>query len=464
MTGFSIDDVVSGGFCSGCGACAVASNVIAMTETDLGTFVPDLTAASAADKTKADAVCPFSAASPNETVLADERFAATTPGFDQRVGRHSLIGAGAVTDEAVRELSSSGGLTNWLLRRLLDTGLIDGVIHVASTGAAGSGALFSYMITVPGQDMAATRKSRYTATHMAEVLRSIRGDGQRYAIAGVPCFVTAARHLARNDPGYGRQIGFFVGLVCGHIKSTRFAELMAWQLGIAPDDLAEVDFRRKMQDKPANHYHFAARSAQTGEWRSAVAQSLYGGDWGHAFFQLKACDYCDDIFAEGADVALGDAWLPQYVSDWRGTNVVVSRHPVIDEIIADGIRRGEIEWDTLSIDDLCQSQAANFRHRREGLSLRLADAVRRGERVPQKRFAPGSAVLTPDRREIVRLREKTAATSHMAFAEARRTGRLEAFTQQMRPLTDRVADTYRRMRAPTLRSRIGAVLRRIGLR
>ena len=52
-------------------------------------------------------------------------------------------------------------------------------------------------------------------------------------------------------------------------------------------------------------------------------------------FQVNACNYCDDIFAETADVAFGDGWLPEYKMDWQGTNVVVSRHPDIDEIIAD---------------------------------------------------------------------------------------------------------------------------------
>lgn len=40
----------------------------------------------------------------------------------------------------------------------------------------------------------------------------------------------------------------------------------------------------------------------------------------------KACDFCDDVFAETADIALGDAWLPEYVQDGNGTNVVVTRN------------------------------------------------------------------------------------------------------------------------------------------
>ena len=37
-----------------------------------------------------------------------------------------------------------------------------------------------------------------------------------------------------------------------------------------------------------------------------------------------ACEFCDDVVGETADMSVGDAWLPGYVSDWRGTSVVVS--------------------------------------------------------------------------------------------------------------------------------------------
>ncbi len=442
-----------------------------MIPTDLGTIVPDLDGATPEDLIKADLVCPFSDSAPDETVLGRERFADTAGEFDARVGYFNRIGAGSVADDASRELSSSGGLTNWVLQRLLEKGLIDGVIHVGSTGNAGSGALFSYTVTHAPVQMVATKKSKYYATNVAEVLRSIRGDGLRYAFTGVPCFVSAARHLARNDPDYQRQIIYFVGLVCGHLKSTRFAELMAWQLGVPPDDLADVDFRRKMPGLPANRYHLAAKSRASGEWRSAVANSLYGGDWGHAFFQLKACDYCDDIFAEAADVAFGDAWLPKYAQDWLGTNIVVSRRVEIDDLIAEGARLGEIRWEPLSADELCQSQAANFRHRRDGLSLRLADAHRMGQRVPVKRVAPGSVRLPPFRQQIVRLRQQTASTSHGAFADARKAGELERFMTQMVPQTNAVKKVQEQMRSAgsrsfvgTLRRLGGTLLRKVGLR
>src|SRR3546814_4465059 len=104
------------------------------------------------------------------------------------------------------------------------------------------------------------------------------------------------------------------------------------------------------------------------DWSSDVCSSDL---WGHGMFQLGACDFCDDIFAETADVCLGDAWLPQYDSDWRGTNIVISRHADIDQLLREGARSGEILLEDINADLMAQSQGGNFRHRWDGLSVRL---------------------------------------------------------------------------------------------
>ena len=41
---------------------------------------------------------------------------------------------------------------------------------------------------------------------------------------------------------------------------------------------------------------------------------LADGDWGAGFFQNPACDWCDDVVAETADIAFGDAWVEPYSS------------------------------------------------------------------------------------------------------------------------------------------------------
>lgn len=462
MDAFTITNVINERCCSGCGACAVVSSDLAIDLDVNGCHTVNISRASPDSLRRADSVCPFSDSSSDETVLGAALFSQEEVGYDARVGYYEFLGAGAITDPIARERSSSGGLTDWFLQQLIESGRVDGIIHVGASDQPG--VLFGYSISRTIGEMKEKKKSKYYVTEMSQVLQRIRGDGLRYAFVGVPCFVTAARHIASIDMEYKEQLRYFIGLVCGHLKSTRFAELMAWQVGVPPEDLADVDFRIKTKEGRANEYHFAAKSRSSGAWKSSMASSLYGGDWGHAFFQLKACDYCDDIFAETADVVFGDAWIPRYEADWLGTNIVVSRRHELSELLRLGMQSNAITLDRLDLDEFVNSQSGNFRHRRTGLALRLKDALRRGERVPRKRITAGGADLPWLRRRIVRLRQRTASTSHHAYARARKIGDLSVFFAEMRPITNAVAQTYRLIRLMTLRGAVGAALRLLGLK
>ena len=48
-------------------------------------------------------------------------------------------------------------------------------------------------------------------------------------------------------------------------------------------------------------------------------------------FKYKACDFCDDVFAETADVVVGDAWIPKYLT--QGNSLVVTRSSLFDSLI-----------------------------------------------------------------------------------------------------------------------------------
>jgi hypothetical protein len=147
--------------------------------------------------------------------------------------------------------------------------------------------------------------------------------------------------------------------------------------------------------------------------------------------QMAACDFCDDIFGETADAAFGDAWLPEYVTDWRGTNVVVVRHTLIQSLLTAGRDSGELALDDLSVESAVRSQEANYRHRWDGLSVRLQDAKQAHMWTPRKRLTAGSLPVDPLQRRIVRLRQRMATRSHQLFLEAKHVGDLRVYTRTM---------------------------------
>ncbi len=435
MPDTSIKEVIQSGICVGCGGCSVATQGrIQVQANEWGIQQASIKSATPSDIETASRVCPFADNAVNEDQFTDELFDARLP-RDKRLGAALGIYAGRVIAGEDIALSSSGGLTSWLTLQLLERGVVDGVIHVGARDSSDTGSLFEYAVSTSSEQLRQRRKSQYYSTSFADVVSQIHGDGKRYALVGVPCFLKAARLLAREDAVFGAQLAVCIGLVCGHLKSSSFAELLAWQIGVPPPVLGKVDFRVKTPGNSASDYNFSAWPRGGAKPATALTRDLVGGNWGHAMFQLKACDYCDDIFAETADIAFGDAWLPQYASEWRGTNVAVSRNALLDTVLKEGAARGELMLEPLSADLAAESQAGNYRHRWDGLSVRLADDKAAGCWSPRKRIAPGSVPVSQARARIVRLRRQLAELSHRSFQDAKKLDSLGHFLRAVEPLT-----------------------------
>ena len=256
--------------------------------------------------------CPFSPVAPNEDELAGERFA-DAPITDGRIGRFEAAYVGHVAEHRFRPNASSGGLTSWVAAELLNTGAVDGVAHVAPTDPA-SGRHFAYRISRSVDELNAGAKSRYYPVELSQVLAEIRERPGRYAIIGIPCFIKAVHLLRRVDPLIRERVTHTLGLFCGHMKSAGMIESFAWQLGTELKSVRAIDYRIKDETRPANWYraHLDLTGGRTIEqdwWH------LADGDWGAGFLQNPACDWCDDVVGETADISFGDAWVEPHSSD-----------------------------------------------------------------------------------------------------------------------------------------------------
>lgn len=447
--------IARGNFCSGCGACAVATDgrLPVLMQRD-GSYGPDLTAAGADDLATAARVCPFSSHGPDEDVIAQRLF----PDLPHHwaIGRHRATLVGHVAEPDYRARGSSGGLTSWIAARLLAAGEIDGVVHVKPGGTAGSGPLFSYGVSTSVEELGRGAKSRYYPVELSAILLALKqGPGKRYAFVGVPCFLKALRRLADADPEISDMVAVTIGLFCGHQKSAHFAAYLAWQAGIAPEDLATIDFRHKLEDRAASDYAMQATAADGRVVTRRMAE-LDGRDWGQGWFRLKACDYCDDVVAETADLSVGDAWLPGWVDDWRGTNVAVVRSERMLQHLEAGMADTSLAMQPLSADDVARSQDAGLRHRREGLAWRLHRATMAGEWAPTKRVAP-HAGLAPGQQRVLEIRSRMSELSPRAWEAARIANDPAAVADTMRPLQDMLATAVR----PPWRERLTRELRRV---
>ncbi|MBI1370550.1 MAG: coenzyme F420 hydrogenase [Planctomycetes bacterium] len=426
--------VIDGGYCVGCGACAsVAQSPMQVTLNATGHLQASVTGSDTGAPVAS--VCPFADASVNEDEIGRAIFRAQHTQQSEHIGRYLNVYAGYVVEDGYRQRGSSGGMGSWILCELLKHGEVDAVVHVAQrTPTPNDPRLFAYTVSNTADAVRAGAKSRYYPVEISEAMATVRATPGRYAFVGVPCFVKAVRLLARQDPVLAERIRYCVAIFCGHLKTTRFGEYLAWQAGVKPEEFRDIDFRHKLPDAPANRYGIRVTAERDGKLEEVVKPvgKIYGTDWGLGFFKYKACDYCDDVVGETADIAVGDAWLPRYVQDSEGTNVVIVRNAQVAAMVEAAIADGRLHMDPLAAADITQSQSSGFDHRRRGLAYRLSHTDRKRRWRPRKRVQPDGRI--GDWRFRLRhwLRMKLAAASHRAYDAARREGRIEGFRDRVK--------------------------------
>jgi coenzyme F420-reducing hydrogenase beta subunit len=418
-------DMVTSGLCTGCGTCVAQAGqgVAALRWGKDGQLKPFGAEPWYGARTDAfSRTCPFSPVARNEDQIAEDQFPLATQS-DRSIGRFDAAFVGHAAETGFRERGSSGGMVSWVAAELLRRGLIDGIAHVAASDPA-DGGFFGYRISRSVDALNQGAKSRYYPVEMSQVLSEMRDVPGRYAVVGIPCFIKAVHLLRDSDPVLRERIVFTLGLVCGHMKSRDMVESFAWQMGANLSDVERVEYRLKNPDRPASWYT-AQLACRDGQSRTQDWTHLVDGDWGSGFFQNSACDFCDDVVAETADISFGDAWVEPYSSDGRGTNVVIVRSPVLHALVRDAMTEQRLDLTPVDAAFVVVTQAAGFRQRREGLAYRLS--WHKGGVRPRKRVQAGAEKTAFRRKLIYRWRHYISRGSTRVFRAAQRIGRPKLF-------------------------------------
>lgn len=424
-------------FSEASGSCSVVDNNIAMVLNEYGIYEEKVI-----DERKGELSSLIEKVSPNlnqeisETEIANELYSDVKDiSYDKRIGYYKSLYIGHVLEGDYRKNASSGGMGTWIFKELFERNLIDGIIHVKNNNG-NDPVLFSYDISTSIEEIKAGAKTKYYPVEFSNVIKKVKETSGRYAIIGIPSFIMAIRLLAKNDKILNERIKYTVGLICGHQKSSKFAESLAWQVGIAPGNLKNIDFRKKLPDKPADNYGVEITGNIDGKEVTIVkpTQELIGQDWGHGFFKTIASDFTDDVMNETADITIGDAWLPEYTSDSKGNNVIVVRNPEIDEIIKQSIQFGKLKLDSVDKEEIFKSQASHYRHTHDELPYRLYKKDSHKDWRPLKRVSASKEIPFP-RRKIQDLRNKIAVESHVIYKKAVELNDFSYFENNMNRLT-----------------------------
>ena len=223
-----MEKIIDNGFCIGCSGCQVQKN-IPTKENQYGQFLPNTN-----DFNQLDAQsCPFSDDIKNEIEISKSFY-----GDDSDINFHNYIGyyrniyAGFVSVDNFRKDGTSGGFTKWLLCKLLESGEIDGVIHVVRKND--SNELFEYGISTTIKEIKSASQSAYYTTNFSSVLNKVirENNDKKYAFVGVPCYCKSIASMKINYPKIKIKLNLYLVFFVGIRKSKNYAKLMAWESGV----------------------------------------------------------------------------------------------------------------------------------------------------------------------------------------------------------------------------------------
>ena len=380
-----IDLVVNNDLCIGCGICVYKcpTKALDVKKNDFGFLVPELIS-DCDEKGSCITVCPFNVFPKDDVRTENELAQIYLKESDKnhpKIGRYKNIYAGY--SKEYRLTSSSGGIATFVLAELLEKGVISHVLSVK--GSNEEGEYYKYAISSSKEDLLQTSKTRYSPVTLSEVFSNINTLDGNVAIVGVACFIKSIRLAQHSDPVLKNKIQFLVGIICGGVKSSFFTEYLADKIGVEKTYINKPNYRIKDFNSSAGDYSFGCENSETGEKKSMRMREA-GDMWGTGLFKANACDFCDDVTTELADISIGDAWLEPYVNDGRGDNVIVTRSNLAQKIIDDGINTNQLNLEALPTERFLLSQKGSFNHRHKGLPFRVKNAKKKGMVVPPKRI------------------------------------------------------------------------------
>jgi len=148
-------------------------------------------------------------------------------------------------------------------------------------------------------------------------------------------------------------------------------------------------------------------------------------------FTPDACNFCDDIFAELADISFMDAWLPEYSSDWKGHNIVLVRENALAEVLEESIKNGSLSAKKLNIRKVVKSQQEVLHSKRGSIRKRIRLAEKDGQIVPKKRLSLYDIKLPLGRKQLIRAQYLISQKSREEWVVVKRD--LPGFLTKLRP-------------------------------
>ncbi|MCE7798530.1 Coenzyme F420 hydrogenase/dehydrogenase, beta subunit C-terminal domain [Sphingobium sufflavum] len=377
----TVNRVLKGQLCTGCGLCAgVSDGALTMTTEAPGYARPQgVASVSAQNEKRIAAACPGAQVAPWTTEA--NRHISWGPWIDCMTGY--------ATDPTIRHGGSSGGAISALAIHALRTGLVEKVLHIAPDPDHPTRNILAWSTTA--EDVLDRAGSRYAASSPLATIDAALDEGRPFALIGKPCDISALRQLAKVDPRVDRIVPLTLSFFCGGLPSHAGADRIIRSMGLQPDEVTA--FRYRGNGWPG------LTIADTADGRQGTMQ--YEHSWGgHLSKEVQfRCKICPDAVGGVADIACADAWYggesgyPQF-EEQAGRSLIMTRTDRGSAFLNDAMSKAVVEAQPLNIAEIDLMQPSQARRKRL-VAARLMACRLTAQPVPRmKQLCVGEASRT----------------------------------------------------------------------
>src|SRR5690606_10559396 len=133
-------------------------------------------------------------------------------------GYYTALHRSWASDEQMRFHAAAGGTLTALATFLLSSGKAQAILHMRADPAKPW--LSVSTISRNSEDVWAASQSRYTASSTLERLHELMESGERFALIGKPCDISALNQLTKSNPKLKEQVVALLTIYCGAAPTT----------------------------------------------------------------------------------------------------------------------------------------------------------------------------------------------------------------------------------------------------
>ena len=335
-------------YCVGCGLCESFGKAV-LNKTDKGFSYPII-----GDEDWLMKICPCSG-------MQEKNM-----DFSNIWGRTESVYYGWSSDPDVRNMASSGGVLTEIASYLLETGLVDAVIHICADPNDPTKTICCQSSC--RSEVLLRCGSRYSISHPLEDIAKI-DRSKKYVFIGKPCDIVCLRNYMEMDHTLNDCIVYLLSFFCAGLPSTDAQDKLMEQIGCPREKCVSLRYRgdgwpgvTKVVDIDGNSYQMDYISS----WGKILGRDI-----------MKMCRFCIDGIGEAADISCGDAWYltsdqKPIFTEAAGRNIIFARTSKGKKLLEDMIKIGKIEVAEASIEDLRHMQTYQWDRRATMLDKYMA--------------------------------------------------------------------------------------------